>query len=133
GRPLELMTDGTWKVRRSPEADPNPAPFDDASWASARPLPGPAPVDEGPVLDPTGKPAEPGMDLALRLPAAVAGAARAGHIRAALRPFNPRLAALDRPNRERDVAVRPHLAMSLQAMEVHSSVTHDEELTPAAR
>ena len=132
GRPLELMTDGTWKVRRTPEADPTPPAFDDATWASAKPLAGPAPIDEGPALDPTGKPSEPGLDLGLRLPAAVAGAARAGQIRAALRSSNPLLAALDRPNREVVVPVRSDVATTFQALEMTNGATLDQKLRAAA-
>jgi hypothetical protein len=126
------MTDGTWKVRRAPDADPSPPAFDDGPWTSARVLTGNAPIDEGPVLDPTGKPTEPGMDLALRLPAAVAGAARAGHIRTALRSSNALLAALDRPNREVVVPVRSDTATTFQALELTNGATLDERLKAAS-
>jgi hypothetical protein len=132
GRPLELMTDGTWKVRRAPETDPSPAAFDDAAWASARLVNGAAPLDEGPVLDPTGKPTEPGMDLGTRLAAAVSGAARAGQVRAALRSSNPLLAALDRPNREVVVPVRSDVATTFQALEMTNGATLDEKLKAAS-
>lgn len=132
GRPLELMTDATWRVRRAPEADPNPPAFDDSAWAAARPLPGPAPVDEGPSLDPSGKPTEPGMDLGKRLPAAVAGAARAGRIRSALRTSNPLLAALDRPNREVVVPIRSDAATTFQALEMTNGATLDDKLKAAS-
>ena len=132
GRPLELTTDDTWKVRRAPEADPNPAAFDDAAWTSARPLPGPGPVDEGPALDPSGKPAAPGLDLGQRLPSAVAGAARAGRIRSALRNSNPMLAALDRPNREVVVPVRSDAATTFQALEMANGATLDATLKAAS-
>jgi hypothetical protein len=131
-RPLELMTDATWKVRRAPEADPNPPAFDDAAWATARPLSGPAPLDEGPVHDSAGRPTEPGMDMAVRLPAAVAGAARAGHVRAALRASNPLLAALDRPNREVVVPIRSDVATTFQALEMTNGATLDEKLKAAS-
>jgi hypothetical protein len=132
GRPLELATDATWKVRRAPEADPNPASFDDAAWAAARALTGPAPVDEGPALDPAGKPTGPALDLGKRLPAAVAGAARAGRIRAALRSSNPLLASLDRPNREVVVPVRSDVATTFQALELTNGATLDSALRAAS-
>ena len=132
GRPLELMTDETWRVRRAPEDNPARADFDDSKWASARPLSGPAPLDEGPALDPNGKPAEPGMDLGPRLPAAVAGAARAGRIRAALRASNPLLVALDRPNREVVIPVRSDASTTFQALELTNGATLDEKLRAAS-
>jgi hypothetical protein len=128
-RLLELMTDATWRVRRAPEADPTGAKFDDASWASARVLDGGAvPLDEGPALDPAGKPAEGGLDLGQCLPTAVAGAVRAGHIRAALVTSNPLLAALDRPNREVVVPVRSISATTIQALEMTNGATLDDKL-----
>jgi hypothetical protein len=133
GRPLELMTDATWRVRRAPEADPSPPAFDDAAWASARPLPGAAPLDEGPVLDPGGRPTEPGIDLGQRLPTAVAGALRGGRIRSALRTSNPMLAALDRPNREVVVPVRSIAATTFQALEMTNGATLDEKLSGASK
>ena len=132
GQALELMTDATWKVRRAPEVDPTPAAFDDAPWMSARQLKGPVPMDEGPVLEPSGKPSEPGMDLGQRLPAAVAGAVRAGHIRAALRTSNPLLVALDRPNREVVVPVRSDVATTFQALELTNGATLDQTLKAAS-
>ena len=133
GETKELTTDPTWKVRRAPEADPNGVKFDDAQWASARALVGSnAPVDEGPVLDPTGKPTEPGLDLGQRLPAAVAGAVRAGNIRASLRTSNPLLVALDRPNREVVVPVRSDAATTLQALELTNGAVLDQKLKAAS-
>ena len=133
GRTDELMTDGTWKVRRAPEVDPNPAAFDDASWASARTVKGAVPMDEGPSLDPSGRPGEGGLDLGQRLPAAVAGAARAGRIRAGLRVSNPLLVALDRPNREVVVPVRSDVATTFQALELTNGAILDETLKAASR
>jgi hypothetical protein len=89
-------------------------------------------VDEGPVLNPAGKPAEPGMDLGRCLPGAVAGAARAGRIRSALRVTNPLLAALDRPNREVVVPVRSDVATTFQALEMTNGATLDETLRAAS-
>lgn len=132
GAAVELMTDATWKVRRAPEVDPTPATFDDTPWMSARQLKGPAPMDEGPALEPSGKPSEPGMDLGQRLPAAVAGAIRAGHIRAALRTSNPLLVALDRPNREVVVPVRSDVATTFQALELTNGATLDQTLKAAS-
>ena len=134
GRPLELMTDNTWRVRRAPESDPNPPTFDDVAWAAARPVIGGAPIDEGPALDPSGKPAAPGagLELAQRLPGAVAGAARAGRIRSALRASNPLLAALDRPNREVVVPVRSDVATTFQALEMTNGATLDDTLRAAS-
>jgi hypothetical protein len=131
-RLLDVSTDSTWRVRRAPEADPNGAAFDDSSWAAARPLTGPAPIDEGPVLDPSGKPAEPGLDLGQYLPTAVAGVVRAGHIRAALVTSNPLMAALDRPNREVVVPVRSISATTIQALEMTNGATLDEKLKAAS-
>jgi hypothetical protein len=84
------------------------------------------------VLDPGGKPTEPGMDLGQRLPAAVAGAARAGRIRSALRTSNPLLVALDRPNREVVVPVRSDVATTFQALELTNGATLDEKLKGAS-
>ena len=132
-RLIDLFTDATWRVRRAPEVDPNDPKLDDSSWASARVLDGAAvPVDEGPALDPTGKPTEPGLDLGQCLPTAVAGAVRAGHIRAALMVSNPLLAALDRPNREVVVPVRSLSATTIQALEMTNGATLDDKLKAAS-
>ena len=132
-RIIDLYTDPTWRVRRAPEGDASAPAFDDASWAAARALPGDAaPIDEGPVLNPAGKPAEPGLDLAVCLPNAVSGALRAGQIRAALVVSNPLMAALDRPNREVVVPVRSISATTIQALEMTNGATLDEKLKAAA-
>jgi hypothetical protein len=89
---------------------------------------GSVPLDEGPALDPAGKPGEGGLELAQCLPAAVAGAVRAGHVRAALVTSNPLLAALDRPNREVVVPVRSISATTIQALEMTNGATLDDKL-----
>jgi hypothetical protein len=133
GNLAELTTDPSWRVRRSPEVDPNNPALDDVAWASARPLGG-SPLDEGPALDPAGKttPENPGIDLGPRLPTAVAATTRAGKVRAGLLAADPLQLAMARPNREVIVPARSSLASTIQALEFTNGATVDEKLKQAA-
>ena len=130
---VEVMSDPSWKVRRAPEGDVNAVATDDAAWASARAIGG-SPIDEGPVLDGTGKPPanNPGLDLGPRLPIAIASAARAGTVRAGLLASDPLQLAMARPNREVIVPVRASVASTIQALEFTNGSTVDEKLKRAS-
>jgi hypothetical protein len=134
GNLAELITDPSWRVRRAPDGDVNAPAFDDAQWMSARSIRG-TPIDEGPVLDASGKPPadNPGLDLGPRIPAAIASAARAGKIRAGLLASDPLQLAMARPNREIVTPVRNSLATTIQALEFTNGATVDEKLKDASK
>jgi hypothetical protein len=133
GSLVELTTDPSWHVRRAPEGDVNAAKFDDTTWLTARGL-NVSPIDEGPVLDASGKaPANnPGLDLGPRMPIAIATTVRAGTIRSALLASDPLQLAMARPNREVIVPVRSDVPSTIQALEFTNGATVDEKLKRAS-
>ncbi len=135
-QPLEISSDATWRVRRSPEGGWPAADFTDATWAAAVPLPPDvAPIDEGPSLPPVKRKdfANIPIILAELLPAAVSTAAHAGKpARASLLAADPLQLALDRPNREVIVPARANAATTIQALELTNGSTLDARLQSAA-
>jgi hypothetical protein len=134
GNLTELVSDPGWRVRRAPEGDVNALAFDDNTWLTARGIGG-SPIDEGPVLDASGKPPadNPGLDLGPRIPIAIAHAARAGKIRSGLLASDPLQLAMARPNREVIVPVRDDTPSTIQALEFTNGATVDEKLKGASK
>ncbi len=133
--PLQIITDETWRVRRSPEGSWQTAAFADETWKSAIALPvAVTPVDEGPGLQPITRRdfANLPVDLGPQLSTAVSTAAHAGGIRAALVAADPLQVALDRPNREVVVPVRASAATTLQGLELTNGATLDSRLKVTA-
>ena len=129
--PLQIGTDSTWRVQRSPEGNWNAAGFRDADWAFAKPLPpGVTPVDEGPSLQPVTRKdfANLPVELGPQLAGVVSTAARVGEIRASLLAADPLQVALDRPNREVIVPVRATAATTIQALELTNGATLNARL-----
>jgi mono/diheme cytochrome c family protein len=133
--PLQITTDATWRVRRSPEGRWGAVDFADADWALAQPLPaGVTPVDEGPSLQPITRKdfANLPVELGPQLSPVVSTAAHVGEIRAALLAADPLQVALDRPNREIVTPVRLSVATTLQALELTNGSTLNAKLQKAA-
>jgi len=135
GDMLQLVSDETWRVRRSPDGAWGARDLADAEWTPAQPLPpGVAPVDEGPGLIPITRQdfANIPVELGASLSPAVSTVAHAGKIRAALRAANPLQLALDRPNREIVIPARVSTATTLQALELTNGATLNATLKRAA-
>ncbi len=135
GNELQLTTDATWRVRRSPEGRWGALDYNDAEWVAAQPLPpGGAPVDEGPSLEPVTRKdfANLPIELGPQLSPAISTAAQVGEIRAALIAADPLQVALDRPNREIVIPVRASTATTIQALELTNGATLNGRLQKAA-
>lgn len=134
GNMNEITTDSTWKGRRSPDGDLNAVAFDDSTWAAARGL-NASPIDEGTVLDASGKPPTEfaGLDLGPRIPIAIAATSRLGHIRAGLLASDPLQLAMARPNREVITPVRASIASTIQALEFTNGHTLDDDMKEAGK
>ena len=128
GENFELTSDATWKTRRSPDGDWRNVAFSDADWAGAELVP--APVDQGPSLEPIKRRdfANIPVELAPALIPGMSLAARATNIRASMMVADPLQTALERPNREVTTAARPTLATTIQALELTNGATLDGEL-----
>lgn len=132
---LEVRTDETWRVRRSPDGAWRTAEFSDGHWLPAAVLPeGALPVDEGPSLEPVTRKdfANLPVELGPQLKPAVSTAAQPGQLRAAFLAADPLQVALDRPNREVVVPVRASAATTIQALELTNGMTLDKKLQKAA-
>ena len=135
GEPLQIVTDETWRVRRSPEGRWGAIDYADADWARAQALPaGVAPVDEGPSLEPIHRVdfANVPVELGPQLIPVVSTVAQPGHIRASLLAADPLQVALDRPNREVVIPARSTMATTIQALELTNGSTLDAHLHKAA-
>ena len=136
GKHTELVTDGTWRVCRSPEGKWKERDYDDSAWPRVTLLPeGVAPVDEGPSLPPIARKdfANEPIELALPLRTAASTAAQPGGIRASLLAADPLMTALDRPSREQVMTARNTAATTLQALELTNGNTFDARLKRAAQ
>jgi hypothetical protein len=132
----EIVSDETWRNRRSPEGIGTAVKVIDAAWAKAAPLPdGVAPVDEGPGLEPIRRQdfANLPVELGPALRAAASTAAFAGEIRASLLAADPLQAALDRPNRDIVTPARPTSATTIQALELTNGSTLNDEIEGGAK
>ena len=135
GPPVQIISDETWRVRRSPGPRWNQLATSDTAWALATPLPpGASPIDEGPSLKPITRRdfANLPVELGPQLSAAVSTAAHVGEIRAALLAADPLQVALDRPNREIVVPQRATAATTIQALELTNGTTLNTRLQKAA-
>ncbi len=132
--PVQILSDETWRVRRSPDARWNQLATSDAAWSAAALLPpGTEPIDEGPSLKPITRRdfANLPVELGPQLSPAVSTAAHVGEIRAALLAADPLQVALDRPNREIVIAQRPTTATTIQALELTNGTTLNAVLQKA--
>ncbi len=128
---VEVISDATWKSRRSPDGDWRGAAFPDVAWAAAARLAeGVAAVDEGPSLEPVKRQdfANIPVDLAPVIRPGVSIVAKAAEVRASLLAADPLQSALERPNREVTIAVRPGVASTMQALELTNGGTLDAAL-----
>jgi hypothetical protein len=135
GGVTEIISDGSWRVRRNPEAAWKDAALADDEWGMAKPLPaGVAPVDEGPSLEPITRQdfASMPVELGPQLRPAVSIAVQPGRIRAALTAADPLQVALERPNREVIVPVRASAPTTIQALELTNGSTLNERLQSGA-
>jgi hypothetical protein len=133
--PMQIITDSTWRVQRSPEGRWTTTDYSDAKWAQAVPLPaGVTPIDEGPSLQPITRKdfANLPVDLGPQLGPVVSTAAHVGEIRASLLAADPLQVALDRPNREIVTPVRLSAATTIQALELTNGATLNAKLQVAA-
>ena len=134
--PIEIVTDGTWRVRRAPVGTWEAKDYDDWDWYPAAQLPEAVnPVDEGPALPPVRRKdyANEELELGSRLRSAVSTACFPGRARSSLRPADPLMVALDRPNREQVATSRLTAATTLQALELTNGDTLDSKLKATAR
>lgn len=133
--PLQIITDNTWRVQRSPEGRWGAVEYRDADWSLAQPLPdGVTPIDEGPSLQPITRKdfANLPVDLGPQLSPVVSTVAHVGEIRASLLAADPLQVALDRPNREIVTPVRLTAATTIQALELTNGATLYVRLQKAA-
>ncbi len=131
---VQLISDASWSVRRSPESDWR-APSLQPAWANATLLPaGESAVDETPGLAPIKRKdfANIPVDLGPALRPSVSTAAHIGSIRASMLAADPLQAALDRPNREVILPARTTAATTIQALELTNGATLDRRLKQAA-
>lgn len=131
---VQLTSDQSWSVRRSPESDWR-APNFQPAWAHATPLPaGRSPVDEAPGLAPIKRHdfANIPLDLGPALRPAASTAAHVGNFRASMLTADPLQAALDRPNREVIMPARTTAATTMQALELTNGATLDRRLKKAS-
>ena len=133
--PVQVISDASWRSRRSPDGDwKSPAlPID--SWSAATGLPeGQAPVDEGPSLEPLKRRdfANIAVDLTPTLRPGISTASKASAIRASMLAADPLQTALDRPNREVVMTARPIAATTMQALELTNGATLDTALKQIA-
>jgi mono/diheme cytochrome c family protein len=134
--PVEVSTDASWHVRRTPKAGSIHAKTIGEDWFAAVPLPdGVQPVDEGPALPPIRRKdyANEKIELGPRLRAVVSTAAFPGRTRFSLRAADPLLTALDRPNREQVTTSRLSAPTTLQALELSNGATLDTLFKIAGR
>jgi mono/diheme cytochrome c family protein len=134
--PVAVSTDASWRVRRAPGLDSVHRKEMDEQWQGAVPLPeGVHPVDDGPALPPIRRKdyANEKIDLGSRLAAVVSTAAFPGRTRHSLRPADPLLTALDRPNREQVATSRLSSPTTLQALELSNGEALDVLMKTAAR
>jgi hypothetical protein len=135
GEPRQIVSDATWRVRRSPVGRWGAVDYSDSDWALAQPLPaGVTPIDEGPSLEPIHRQdfANLPVELGPQLIPIISTVAQPGHIRAALLAADPLQVALDRPNREVVIPARATAATTLQALELTNGITLDARLEKAA-
>ncbi|MEQ1851736.1 MAG: DUF1549 domain-containing protein [Chthoniobacteraceae bacterium] len=134
--PVEIGTDGKWKVFRAPDGTWSDPKLTDRDWPAAVQLPfGVPPLDEGPSLEPRKRKdfANIPVDLGPILKPAVSTAAHPGRVRAALLAADPLQVALDRPNREIITPARLTAATTIQALELTNGATLDSRLNAAAK
>ncbi|MEK0449965.1 MAG: hypothetical protein RL088_2233 [Verrucomicrobiota bacterium] len=133
--PIQVISDGSWKSRRSPDGDWKFPALPVDSWSVTVPLPdGKAPVDEGPSLEPLKRRdfANIPVDLTPVIRPGVSTAAKSSAIRASMLAADPLQTALDRPNREVVMTTRPIAATTMQALELTNGATLDTALKQIA-
>jgi hypothetical protein len=134
-KPVEIITDATWRVRRNPDGASMAIAYTDADWKRAQALPaGAEPVDDGPGLPPITREdfANLPVELGPQLQPVVSIVTNPGGIRASLLAADPLQLALDRPNREQIMPVRATAATTLQALELTNGTTLDAQLKKIA-
>ena len=134
--PVQIGTDGQWRVFRAPGGNWSDPKLDDKGWPTAVQLPlGVSPVDEGPSLEPIKRKdfANIAIDLGPILRPAVSTAAESGKVRAPLLAADSLQLALERPNREIVMPARITAATTIQALELTNGSTLDTRLKSAGK